>query len=149
MWRAYDFELPSDNIVELEEDRIYEAIDEGDRCNFGEVFITDGRIDALDLTVLEDDERFFLVYNPSLNVREEVIGEYSGTVDLFAPMSAKLDSETLRELNATVEMGGGSEKEGARQFLRRTVSSKVDRTAGNGTGHRAQSAKLVYRAWPA
>ena len=90
--RAYDFELPSDNVVELEEDRIYEAIDEGDRCNFGEVFITDGRIDALDLTLLEDDERFFPVYNPSLNVREEIIGEYPGTVDLFAPMSAKLEA---------------------------------------------------------
>jgi osmoprotectant transport system substrate-binding protein len=116
--RAYDFELPSDNVVELEEDRIYEAIDEGNRCNFGEVFITDGRIDALDLTVLEDDERFFPVYNPSLNVRKEVIDEYPDIVDVFAPISEKLDSETLRKLNAAVEMGGGSEEEVARQFLR-------------------------------
>jgi osmoprotectant transport system substrate-binding protein len=116
--RAYDFELPSDNVVALEEDRIYEAIDGGDRCNFGEVFITDGRIDALDLTVLEDDERFFPVYNPSLNVREEVIDEYPGIADVFAPISEKLDSETLRELNAAVEMDGESEEEVARQFLR-------------------------------
>jgi osmoprotectant transport system substrate-binding protein len=89
--RAYDFELPSDNVVELEEDRIYEAIDEGNRCNFGEVFITDGRIDALDLTVLEDDDRFFPVYNLSLNVRKEVIEKYRGIVDVSAPISEKLD----------------------------------------------------------
>jgi osmoprotectant transport system substrate-binding protein len=116
--RAYDFELPSDNVVELEEDRIYEAIDEGNRCNFGEVFITDGRIDALDLTVLEDDDRFFPVYNLSLNVRKEVIEKYRGIVDVFAPISEKLDSETLWKLNAAVEMGGESEEEVARQFLR-------------------------------
>ena len=116
--RAYDFELPNDNIVELEEDRIYGAIDEGDQCNFGEVFITDGRIKALDLTVLEDDERFFPFYNPSLNVRKDVIDEYPGIADVLAPISDKLDNETLQRLNAVVEMDGESEEAVARQFLR-------------------------------
>ena len=116
--RAYDFELPNDNIVELEEDRIYGAIDEGDRCNFGEVFITDGRIKALDLTVLEDDERFFPFYNPSLNVRKEIIDEYPGIADVLAPISEKLDNDTLRELNAAVEMDGKSEEAVARRFLK-------------------------------
>ena len=116
--RAYEFELPNDNIVELEEDRIYGAIDEGDRCNFGEVFITDGRIKALDLTVLEDDERFFPFYNPSLNVRKEIIDEYPGIADVLAPISEKLDNDTLRELNAAVEMDGKSEEAVARQFLK-------------------------------
>ena len=37
---------------------IYAATDQGE-CNFGEVFTTDGRIKALDLTVLEDDKNFF------------------------------------------------------------------------------------------
>jgi osmoprotectant transport system substrate-binding protein len=116
--RAYDFELPDDNIVELEEDRIYEAIDEGDRCNFGEVFVTDGRIKALDLTVLNDDERFFPIYNPSLTVREEVVSEYPGISDVFAPITEKLDNETLQELNAAVDVDGKSEEAVARQFLR-------------------------------
>ena len=116
--RAYDFELPNDNIVELEEDRIYGAIDEGGRCNFGEVFITDGRIKALDLTVLEDDEQFFPFYNPSLNVRKEVIDEYPGIADVLAPISEKLDNETLQRLNAAVEMDGKSEERVARKFLR-------------------------------
>ena len=116
--RAYDFELPNDNIVELEEDRIYGAIDEGGRCNFGEVFITDGRIKAFDLTVLEDDEQFFPFYNPSLNVRKEVTDEYPGIADVLAPISEKLDNETLQRLNAAVEMDGKSEEAVARQFLK-------------------------------
>ena len=82
------------------------------------MFITDGRINALDLTVLADDERFFPVYNPSLNVRKEIIDEYPGIAAVFAPISEKLDSETLRELNAAVEINGESEEEVARQFLR-------------------------------
>ncbi len=118
MERAYDFELPNDNIVELEEDRIYGAIDEGDRCNFGEVFETDGRIKAFDLTLLEDDERFFPVYNPSLTVREEVASQYPGIADVFAPITEELDNETLQELNAAVDVDGEPAETVARQFLR-------------------------------
>ncbi|MDN5853187.1 MAG: glycine/betaine ABC transporter substrate-binding protein, partial [Actinomycetia bacterium] len=42
--------------------QIYQATAQGD-CNFGEVFTTDGRIKALDLPVLEDDKKFFPLYN--------------------------------------------------------------------------------------
>ena len=116
--RTYDFEFPDDNIVELEEDRIYGAVDEGDRCNFGEVFVTDGRIKALDLTLLKDDERFFPVYNPSLTVREDVASQYPGIADVFAPITEELDNETLQELNAAVDVDGELEEDVAEQFLR-------------------------------
>lgn len=116
--RAYDFRLPEDNIVELEEDEIYGAIDEGDRCNFGEVFETDGRIRAFDLTLLEDDKNFFPIYNPSLTIREETMDEYPGISEVFAPITEELDNETLQELNAAVDVDGESAEAVARQFLR-------------------------------
>ena len=115
---AYDFRLPDDNIVELEEDEIYGAVDEGGRCNFGEVFVTDGRVRALDLTILEDDKNFFPVYNPSLTVREEVMDRYPGISDVFAPIAEELDNETLQELNAAVDVDGESPEAVARRFLR-------------------------------
>jgi len=115
---AYGFELPDENVVETELDDIYEAIDEGERCNFGEVFVTDGRIQALDLTVLEDDQNFFPFYNPSLNVRQEVMVQRPGISDLFAPISEALTNETLRDLNARVDVDGESEEDVAEQFLR-------------------------------
>jgi osmoprotectant transport system substrate-binding protein len=118
MEKAYDFEFPSDNIVKTGESEIYRAIDEGDRCNFGEVFVTDGRVRAFDLQILEDDKQFFPIYNPSLTVREEVINEYPDISDAFAPISERLDNETLQELNAAVDVDGKSEEEVARQFLR-------------------------------
>lgn len=115
---AYGFEIPDNNIVEMEEGEIYQAVDNGERCNFGEVFKTDGRINALDLTLLEDDKNFFPIYNPSLTVREEVMAENSGIAEVFAPVSRELDNETLRELNAAVAVEGERPEDVARQFLR-------------------------------
>ncbi|CAA9508670.1 MAG: hypothetical protein AVDCRST_MAG05-2886 [uncultured Rubrobacteraceae bacterium] len=120
MEEAYDFELPEENIVETQEGRIYGAIDEGENCNFGEVFETDGRIEALDLTLLRDDKRFFPIYNPSLSVREEVMAEHPGISEVFAPISSELDNETLRGLNAAVAVDGEPAEDVARQFLRET-----------------------------
>jgi osmoprotectant transport system substrate-binding protein len=118
MEEAYDFELPEENIVETREGRIYAAVDEGENCNFGEVFETDGRIEALDLTLLEDDRRFFPIYNPSLAVREEVMAEHPGISDVFAPISSELDNDTLRGLNAAVAVDGEPAEDVARRFLR-------------------------------
>ncbi len=116
--KAYDFEISDDNIVKMEEGQVYQDIDNGEKCNFGEVFKTDGRIQALDLTILKDDKNFFPIYNPSLTVRKEVMDEYPGTADVFTPISKKLDTETLRELNATVDVDGERPEDVAREFLR-------------------------------
>ena len=118
MEKAYNFEFPNDNIVKTQEGEIYRAIDEGGECNFGEVFVTDGRVRAFDLEILEDDKQFFPIYNPSLTVREEVMNEYPGISDVFAPISEQLDNETLQELNAAVDVHGQSAEDVAQQFLR-------------------------------
>jgi osmoprotectant transport system substrate-binding protein len=116
--KAYGFEFPTDNVVRMEQGQIYQAIDEGGKCNFGEVFVTDGRNKGLDLTVLEDDKQFFPIYNPSLTVSEEVMDQYPEIAKVFAPISGKLDNETLQDLNAAVDVDGESPEDVARQFLR-------------------------------
>jgi osmoprotectant transport system substrate-binding protein len=108
MLQAYDLggnAVPGSNVKTLATGAIYAATDQGE-CNFGEVFTTDGRIKALDLTVLEDDRDFFPVYNVSPVVREEVMDEYPQIEELFAPVAEKLDDETLIELNAQVDVDG-------------------------------------------
>jgi len=62
---AYGFRFPPDRILKLDEGLVYDQVDSGERCNFGEVFLTDGRIGANDLVTLEDDRRFFPKYNPA------------------------------------------------------------------------------------
>jgi osmoprotectant transport system substrate-binding protein len=115
--KAYGFEFPDENVVKIDEGLIYQATDQGDRCNFGEVFATDGRIANLDLELVEDDKNFFPIYNPALSVREQTMNEYPQIAKLFAPISEKLDTRTLQQLNAAVDVEGQLPEEVAEQWL--------------------------------
>ena len=116
--QAYGFQFPQDGVSTMQEGVIYDATDKGNECNFGEVFATDGRIEALDLAVVEDDKAFFPVYNPSLNVRSDVVEATPELEELFAEIAEKLDNETLQRLNAAVDVEGQSEEEVAENWLR-------------------------------
>ena len=117
MEKAYGYQFPRDNLVKIDEGLIYQATDKGDKCNFGEVFATDGRIEGLGLKVIEDDKSFFPIYNPSLNVRKEVIDEYPQIKKIFAPISKKLDTRTLQKLNAQVDIDGQLPEDVAQKWL--------------------------------
>jgi osmoprotectant transport system substrate-binding protein len=116
--KAYGFKFPEGNISELAVGPIYAATDKGDKCNFGEVFATDGRISALDLQVLEDDKNFFPIYNPSLNVNKKLMDEYPQIKKIFAPISKKLTTEELSKLNAKVDVQGQLEDQVAEEWLK-------------------------------
>jgi len=117
MEKAYNFEFPKENIVKIDEGLIYQQTDKGDKCNFGEVFQTDGRIANLDLKLVEDDKSFFPIYNPALNVREDVMKKYPQIAKLFAPISKKLTTQTLQKLNAKVDVEGQLEDQVAEEWL--------------------------------
>jgi len=112
---AYGFSF-GDEVSELELGLVYTSTDKGDPCTFGEVFATDGRIAALDLTVLEDDMQFFPSYLPSLNVGEGVEG-IDQLQELFGPVSAALDTETMQALNSRVDVDGEQPEDVATSFL--------------------------------
>lgn len=98
-------DFPDGNVKVLDTGAIYSATDKG-TCTFGEVFTTDGRIKALDLTVLEDDKAFFPKYNVAPVVTENVMEAYPAVADLLGPVTAKLTDEVLIELNAQVDVDG-------------------------------------------
>jgi osmoprotectant transport system substrate-binding protein len=103
----YGFEIPSGNITTLDTGVIYSATADRDPCNFGEVFTTDGRVAALNLVVLEDDESFFPLYNVSPVFVQDAYEQYGQTLaELFEPVTAALDDETMAELNARVSAEG-------------------------------------------
>ena len=111
-------DVPQGNVKTLATGAIYAATDKGE-CNFGEIFTTDGRIKALDLTVLEDDRAFFPKYNVATVFRKEVLDEHPELKDLFAPVSAKLDDKTLIELNAQVDVDGRDPVDVAHDWLQK------------------------------
>ena len=117
MEEAYDFEFPKENIVKIDEGLIYQQVDKGEQCNFGEVFQTDGRIAGLDLKLVQDDKSFFPIYNPALNVSKEVIEKNPQIAKLFAPISEKLTTDELQKLNAKVDVEGQLEDQVAEEWL--------------------------------
>ncbi len=98
-------EVPEDNIGIYDTGAIYSATDDGE-CNFGEVFSTDGRIPALDLTVLEDDRQFFPAYNAAPVYNTELLEEFPRVEEVMEPISAALTDDVMQELNRQVDVEG-------------------------------------------
>lgn len=118
MERAYGFQFPEENLIEVSAEAVYGAVDEGEICNFGVAFTTSGFIQDLDLQLLEDDKDFFAVYNPSLNIRKSTLDQYPQLERVFTPISKELDTQTLRKLNYAVDVEGESPETVARRWLR-------------------------------
>jgi osmoprotectant transport system substrate-binding protein len=114
---AYGFSLPSEDQSEVAAGVVYNSIDKGTPCVFGEVFATDGRIDALGLTQLEDDKQFFTPYNPAVSIRDAVLEENPKVADVLAPISEALTDETLQSLNAKVDADGETPEKVATDWL--------------------------------
>ncbi|MGL3805403.1 glycine betaine ABC transporter substrate-binding protein [Paeniglutamicibacter sp. R2-26] len=97
--------VPESNVGVYDTGAIYSATDAGD-CNFGEVFTTDGRIQALDLTVLEDDLGYFPAYNVAPAFNQEFLDKYPGLVEVFAQISPLLTDTELQAMNLEVDVNG-------------------------------------------
>lgn len=115
--KTYDFSVPRSQQKPMETGLVYNALKNG-QVDIGLVFATDGRIAAFDFRVLEDDKSFFPNYALCPVVRQ---GTLDANPDLRKPLeelSARLDDDTLRELNRRVDVDKIAVREVARQFLK-------------------------------
>ena len=108
--------VPRENVRILDTGAVYTATDAA-ACNFGEVFTTDGRIESLDLTVLEDDRGYFPAYNASPVVLTGVLERHPEIADVFAQVSPLLTDEVMIELNRRVDVGGEQPEDVALDWL--------------------------------
>lgn len=115
--RAYGFRVPARQVKRLDTGLIYSQTGNG-TCTFGEVFETDGRIEGLDLLVLEDPKRFFPPYNAAISIREDVLAEHPEIEALMRPIAAKLTTAQMQKLNAEVDIDGRLPDKVARDWLR-------------------------------
>lgn len=116
--KAYGIDVPDSNVKLLDTGVIYTATQKGTDCNFGEVFQTDGRIKALDLTVMKDDKQFFPVYQGAFTLQNDVFKKYPKIADVMAKLSPLLTTEQMQELNAKVDVDGDEPANVAKQFLK-------------------------------
>ena len=125
--------VPDDNISIFDTGAVYTATDNGD-CNFGEVFATDGRIDALDLTVLEDDLGFFPAYNAAPVFYTETLDAHPGLEDVFGAIAPTLTDEALRAMNLRVDVEGEEPADVAFDFMvEQGFISEPDGAIGTGS----------------
>lgn len=114
----YGFEFPVENVEVFATGVVYSNTADRAPCNFGEIFTTDGRIAALDLIVLEDDQAFFPLYNASPVFTADVYEQYGqALIDLYAPVAELLDNDTMAGLNAQVSADNEAPQDVARDFL--------------------------------
>jgi Periplasmic glycine betaine/choline-binding (lipo)protein of an ABC-type transport system (osmoprotectant binding protein) len=116
--KTYAFNLPSTSEHLLDTAVVYTELSKGGTCNFGEVYTTDGRVASLKLNVIQDDKKFFPIYNPALSVRSDVAKKYPGLEALFKPIAAKLTTETLLALNKEVSVDGKKPRAVAEEWMR-------------------------------
>lgn len=115
--KAYGIDVPSSNVKLLDTGVIYKATQKGQDCNFGEVFTTDGRIKALDLTVLQDDRQFFPVYQAGFTLQASILKQYPAIAKILAKVSPKLTTAEMQKLNAQVDVDGDEPATVAKQWL--------------------------------
>jgi osmoprotectant transport system substrate-binding protein len=113
---AYGYEFP--DIQRIQDGLVYDQVANGEGCNFGSVFTTDGRIANLDLVLLEDDQEFFPAFNGALTMRQEVFEGNEQLADLFGEISPLLTTEQMQQLNLEVDVNGVPPEEVAETFLR-------------------------------
>lgn len=113
----YGFEASATN--EMDPGIMYSEVAQNpDDCRYAAVFATDGRIAVRDLVVMEDDESFFPVYQPSMNVDAEIYDEWQEELEqLNELVIADLDTETLQQMNAEVDEFGAQPREVAVTYL--------------------------------
>jgi osmoprotectant transport system substrate-binding protein len=117
MLAAYDMTREDlGRVTNLDTGVIYTATADG-QCNFGEVFTTDGRIPALKLRVLEDDRRFFPLYNLTEVINTDLLNAQPELAEIFAQLNPRLTNDVMLELNAKVDNDGEDPALVARDWL--------------------------------
>jgi osmoprotectant transport system substrate-binding protein len=110
------YEIPDSQINILDTNIIYNETANGN-CDFGEIFTTDGRIPALEMSIVEDPG-VMIVYNVSMTMRDETYQQAPEEFDQMADLLFDgLDEETMAELNRRVSVEGEDAADVARNYL--------------------------------
>lgn len=113
---ATGYQVPDSQTEILDTNVIYNETAKGN-CDFGEIFTTDGRIPFLDLSIVEDPG-VMIIYNVSMNVRDEIYQQAPDQWDKMADMLLQgLDEATMAELNRRVSVDGEDPADVGRDYL--------------------------------
>jgi osmoprotectant transport system substrate-binding protein len=117
MVKLYDLDLTRRNIRQMDAGPVYTALKNG-QVFAGLVYTTDGRLSAFNLKLLDDDLHYFPDYTAAPVVRKEYLDAHPDLEGLLKPLADLFDDETMRQLNARVDVDHESPSKVAADFLR-------------------------------
>ncbi|PWW33908.1 glycine betaine ABC transporter substrate-binding protein [Chromohalobacter israelensis] len=116
MQETYGFEFGRRNVKRMDQGLTLTSLDQ-EEVDVAMTTATNGRIPALDLTVLEDDKNFFPDYALTPVVREETLEANPDLDERMNALSALLDDSTMARLNAKVDVDKQPVEKVAERFL--------------------------------
>ncbi|PPK36048.1 glycine/betaine ABC transporter substrate-binding protein [Pseudomonas laurylsulfatiphila] len=117
MVQLYDMNLTRKNIRQMDAGLVYTALRNG-QVFAGLVYTTDGRLNAFKLKLLEDDKHYFPDYTAAPVVRQACLDAHPQLAAQLMPLAELFDDNTMRELNARVDVDHQSPSAVAADFLR-------------------------------
>ena len=97
-------------------DKIISALLDGS-ADVGELFMTDGQIAEYGLVVLEDDQKFFPVYEVAPLVRSEALDQFPALSGVLKSLSGAITAQDMQALNKSVDLDAQSPASVATGFL--------------------------------
>ncbi|MBS0611896.1 MAG: ABC transporter substrate-binding protein [Proteobacteria bacterium] len=120
--RTYGFKLTSDQLIVLAGGEtaatIAAAAASTNGTNTAMVYGTDGGIVAANLVTLEDDRHDQPIYAPVPIMREAALSANPQVRDIVKPLMESFDADTLRRLNARVQIDGEAAQAVAADYLK-------------------------------
>ncbi|PTR22576.1 MULTISPECIES: glycine betaine ABC transporter substrate-binding protein [unclassified Pseudomonas] len=116
MVQLYDMNLTRKNIRQMDAGLVYTALRNG-QVFAGLVYTTDGRLNAFQLKLLEDDKHYFPDYTAAPVVRQAYLDAHPQLAAQLKPLAELFDDNTMRELNARVDVEHQSPSAVAADFL--------------------------------
>ena len=117
MAELYDMDLTRKNIRQMDAGLVYTSLKNG-QVFAGLVYTTDGRLSAFNLKLLDDDKHYFPDYPAAPVVRKAYLDQHPDLAELLKPLAELFDDETMRQLNARVDVDHESPSRVAADFLR-------------------------------
>ena len=117
MVKLYDMDLTRRNIRQMDAGLVYTALKNG-QVFAGLVYTTDGRLSAFNLKLLDDDLHYFPDYTAAPVVSKAYLDAHPDLEGLLKPLADLFDDETMRQLNAKVDVDHESPSKVAAAFLR-------------------------------
>lgn len=117
MVQLYDMNLTRQNIRQMDAGLVYTALRNG-QVFAGLVYTTDGRLNAFNLKLLKDDKHYFPDYTAAPVVRQAFLDAHPELAGQLKPLAELFDDDTMRQLNARVDVDHESPSAVAADFLR-------------------------------